>query len=112
MKQLSAPIRCLVAMPFLFQALPVLAAAAAAGTGADPSVPTWHAQTLGGALGNMLVFAAVGIAAAVVGYRIFDRCTPGDLHKEIFENRNVAAAILAAAVILGMSLIITAAMIG
>jgi putative membrane protein len=58
------------------------------------------------------LFAAIGIAAAVVGYKVFDKCTPGDLSKEIVENKNVAAAIVAAAVILGVSIIIAAAMLG
>jgi uncharacterized membrane protein YjfL (UPF0719 family) len=60
----------------------------------------------------MLLFAAVGVAAAVLGYKVFDKCTPGDLNKEIVENKNVAAAIVAGAVILGVCLIIAAAMIG
>ena len=60
----------------------------------------------------MLIFAAVGIAAAVIGYKVFDKCTPGDLTKEILENKNVAAAIVAGAVILGVCLIIAAAMLG
>lgn len=75
-------------------------------------VATWHAQTLGQALLYMLLFAAVGIAAAVAGYKIFDKCTPGDLNREILEHRNVAAAIVAGAVILGVSIIIAAAMLG
>ncbi|MCX6900582.1 MAG: DUF350 domain-containing protein [Verrucomicrobia bacterium] len=73
---------------------------------------TWHAQTLGQALGQMVLFAAVGIAAAIIGYKVFDKCTPGDLNKEILENRNVAAAIVAAAVILGVCIIVAVAMIG
>jgi putative membrane protein len=73
---------------------------------------TWHAQTLGQALTYMLLFAGVGIVAAVAGYKIFDKCTPGDLNKEILEHRNVAAAIVAAAVILGVCIIIAAAMLG
>jgi len=72
---------------------------------------SWHAQSLGQAIGYMLLFAAIGIAAAVVGYKVFDRCTPGNLHKEILEHKNVAAAIVAGAVILGVCLIIAAAMI-
>ena len=72
--------------------------------------PTWHAQTLPEALGNMLLFAAIGIFAAIAGYKIFDKCTPGDLSKEILEHRNVAAAVVAAAVILGVCIIIAAAM--
>ena len=83
--------------------------------GAQPeptTPPTWHAQTLWQALGYMFIFAASGIAMAVAGYKLFDKCTPGDLHKEILENKNIAAAIVAAAVILGVCVIIAAAMIG
>ena len=80
---------------------------------ADSGAPaSWHAQSLGQAIGYMLLFAAIGIAAAVVGYKVFDKCTPGDLSKEIVGNKNVAAAIVAAAVILGVCVIIAAAMLG
>jgi len=64
------------------------------------------------ALGSMVIFAAVGIAVAVIGYKVFDKCTPGDLNKEIVENKNTAAAIVAAAVILGVCIIVAASMIG
>ena len=77
-----------------------------------PPIPTWHAQTLAQALAQMVLFAGVGIAAAIIGYKVFDKCTPGDLHREIIEHRNVAAAIIAAAVILGVCIIIAVAMIG
>jgi uncharacterized membrane protein YjfL (UPF0719 family) len=81
---------------------------------ADPAVPptTWHAQSLAQAILNMLLFVAIGIAAAVLGYKLFDKCTPGDLNKEILENKNIAAAIIAAAVIIGVCIIIAAAMLG
>ena len=105
MKTIPAPCR-LVAL--LLLSAPSLLAAAAEPTAS----PAWHAQSLGQAIANMLIFAALGIAAAVVGYKVFDKCTPGDLSKEILENRNVAAAIVAAAVILGVCLIVAAAMIG
>lgn len=91
----------------------VLVATASSLQGAEAgAAASWHAQTLAQALGYMLLFSAVGIAAAVAGYKLFDKCTPGDLHKEILENKNIAAAIVAAAVILGLCLIIAAAMIG
>lgn len=77
-----------------------------------PPPATWHAQTLLQALANMLLFAAFGIFAAVVGFKLFDKCTPGHLEKEILEHRNVAAAIVAAAVILGVCIIIAASMLG
>ena len=77
-----------------------------------PAVAGWHAQSLGEAVGYMALFTAIGILLAVVGYKIFDKCTPGDMHKEIIEHKNVAAAIIGGAVILGVCIIIAAAMLG
>jgi uncharacterized membrane protein YjfL (UPF0719 family) len=77
-----------------------------------PAPVSWHAQSLWEAVGYMLLFAAIGIVVAVIGYKVFDRCTPGHLHREIIENKNVAAALVAAAVILGLCIIVAAAMIG
>ena len=73
---------------------------------------SWHAQSLVEAIVYMALFAVIGMILAIVGYKVFDKCTPGDLNKEILENRNVAAAIVAAAVILGICLIVAAAMLG
>ena len=91
-------------------ALPLLAVTTHAAEAAAPI--GWHAQTLGQALGYMVLFSAVGIIAAIAGYKLFDKCTPGDLHREILENKNVAAAIVAGSVILGVCIIIAAAMLG
>lgn len=71
-----------------------------------------HANSVPQALGLMVLFAVVGIATAILGYRLFDKFTPGDLHKEIVEHKNVAAAIIAGAVILGVSIIVAAAIVG
>lgn len=91
----------------LLSALPFAAQAA------EAAAPTgWHAQTLGQAIGYMVLFSAIGIIAAIAGYKLFDKCTPGDLHAEILQNKNIAAAIVAAAVILGVCIIIAAAMLG
>jgi putative membrane protein len=101
--------KLLILIPVLFATISLLAADV-------PSVATppssWHAQTLLAAIGNVLIFAAIGIAAAIIGYKIFDKWTPGNLHREIIEHRNIAAAIVAAAVILGVSIIIAASMLG
>ena len=56
------------------------------------------------------VFGFAGILMAIAGYKLFDKMTPGDLHAEIFEKKNMAAAILAGSVIIGVSLILAAAM--
>lgn len=95
---------CLLPVAFLATTLP-LRAQEAAGAGG-------HTQTLGRALLYMLVFAASGIAIAILGYKLFDLFTPGDLHNEIVEKQNVAAAVVAGAVVLGICIIIAAAMIG
>jgi uncharacterized membrane protein YjfL (UPF0719 family) len=76
------------------------------------SSTSWHAQSLGQAVAYMLIFAIIGIIVAIAGYKIFDKCTPGHLNKEILEHRNVAAAIIAGAVILGVCIIVAAAMLG
>ena len=73
---------------------------------------TWHPQTLAQAIANMVIFATIGLAAAVIGFKVFDKCTPGNLTKEIIENKNIAAAIVGGAVILGVCIIIAAAMVG
>jgi uncharacterized membrane protein YjfL (UPF0719 family) len=77
-----------------------------------PAAVGWHAQSLGQAIGYMVLFSAIGIIAAIAGYKLFDKCTPGDLHHEIVQNKNIAAAIVAASVILGVCVIIAAAMLG
>jgi uncharacterized membrane protein YjfL (UPF0719 family) len=87
--------------------VPSLAFAADAPT---VTASTWHATSLAQAIGYMLLFAFIGIVAAVIGYKVFDKCTPGDLSREIIEHKNVAAAIVAGAVILGVCLIVAAAM--
>jgi len=92
---------------FLLATAPLLMAADTV-----PTAATWHAQTLLAAVGNVLIFAAIGIAAAILGFKIFDWCTPGDLQKEIIEHKNIAAAIVAAAAILGVCIIIAASMLG
>jgi uncharacterized membrane protein YjfL (UPF0719 family) len=56
-----------------------------------------------------LVFAVLGFILLFVGYRVFDKLTPTDLNKRIFEDGNVAAAILAGAFVLGLAAIIAMA---
>ena len=99
------PLRPLVCTAFLLAAPALVAADAEASA-------SWHAQSLAGAVVNMVIFAIIGLVIALVGFKAFDKCTPGDLTKEIIENKNVAAAIIGAAVILGVCLIVAAAMVG
>lgn len=84
--------------------LPLTLAEAAAGG--------WHAAALGQSVLAMAVFALAGILLAIIGYKLFDYCTPGDLHEEIVKNRNVAAAIIGAAVVLGVCVVVAASIVG
>ena len=59
---------------------------------------------------NALVFTVLGVVVFVVAFAIVAKLAPLNLWKEIVEERNVAAAILAGAVALGLCWIIAAAM--
>ncbi len=57
---------------------------------------------------NTVVFGVIGIALAVIGFKLFDLLIKKDIEAEIFDNKNMAAALLAGAVVLGVSMIIAA----
>ena len=59
---------------------------------------------------NALAFAILGVVFFVVAFAIVVKLAPFRVWKEIVEERNVAAAILAGAVALGLCWIIAAAM--
>jgi len=56
-----------------------------------------------------VMFAILGFVLLFIGYRVFDALTPTDLNKRIFEDGNVAAAILAGAFVLGLAVIVAMA---
>jgi uncharacterized membrane protein YjfL (UPF0719 family) len=60
-----------------------------------------------GILGTV-VYSFIGIVMAVLAYKILDWLTPGRLTDKIFEG-NVAVALLTGALILGICIIIAAA---
>jgi len=59
---------------------------------------------------NGLIFAALGIVVFIIAFSLLIRLPPVDLWKEIVQERNVAAAILAGAAALGICWIIAATM--
>jgi len=62
-----------------------------------------------GALLNALIYAAFGIFVLVLSFFIFDKLTPYDLWKEIVEKQNLAVAVLAGLMGLGIAIIIASA---
>jgi len=59
-----------------------------------------------------VVYAALGMVLLYLGYRLFDWLTPTNLQEDIFKNGNVAVAILIGAFILGLAIVIGAAIHG
>lgn len=53
-----------------------------------------------------VVFSIFGLVLFGVSFFIFDKLTPGDLGREILEKQNMAAAIVVAALIIGISIIV------
>jgi uncharacterized membrane protein YjfL (UPF0719 family) len=72
----------------------------------------WRPDNLANAVLSVVIFASIGIVASVVGFKVWDRFTPGNLEEEICKKQNIAAAILGAAIVLGTSIIVAAVMVG
>ena len=69
----------------------------------------WYPETFEMAILATLAFGAVGIVLAILGFKLFDLLTPGKLDEEILKKQNLAAAILGAAIIIGICMIVAAA---
>ena len=59
---------------------------------------------------NAVLFAALGVLVFLAAFAILVKLAPFDVWKEIVQERNLAAAILAGTVALGLCWIIAAAM--
>jgi putative membrane protein len=57
---------------------------------------------------STLTFGFIGIVLAIVGFKLFDLVIKANIEREIFENKNMAAALLAGAVVLGVAVIVAA----
>lgn len=67
-------------------------------------------ETLFHGILESLIYSAIGIALAILTYKIIDWITPGDLSKQIAIEGNVALAILLGSLMIGVCIIIAAAM--
>ena len=59
-----------------------------------------------------LIFSVVGLAIFALGLWIIVKVTPFSVRKEIEEDQNIALAIIIGSMILGMALIVAAAITG
>jgi uncharacterized membrane protein YjfL (UPF0719 family) len=86
----------------------MFAAILLADTTANPLTP-WAFDALAWYVLSTLTFGLVGIVLAIIGFKLFDFLTPGNLEDEIVKKQNLAAAILGAAIVLGICLIVSRA---
>lgn len=63
-------------------------------------------------LANSLVFSILGVVVFWVCFIVIDKLTPYDLWREIVEENNTSLAIVAAAMCLGIAIIVAAAIHG
>lgn len=63
-------------------------------------------------LAATLVYALLGLALGLFGYKVYDWITPFDLRKELEIDQNTSIGIVCGAIILGMCIIVAAAIRG
>ncbi|UTN05570.1 DUF350 domain-containing protein [Flavobacterium bizetiae] len=61
---------------------------------------------------NSIIYSVLGFVILLVAYFIIEKMTPENTWKEVVEKNNIAVAIVLAAFIIGISMIISAAIHG
>jgi putative membrane protein len=69
-------------------------------------------EHLGESLLSSAAFAALGIVVFTLAFWLITKLTPFSIIKEIEHDQNTALAVLVASVIIGLALIVSAAIIG
>ena len=69
-------------------------------------------ENIGDAAISSAVFAGIGLVVFGLAFWIMNKLSPFSIKKEIEEDQNVALAVIMAGVIIGVSLIISAAVSG
>ena len=73
------------------------------------NIPDWlHPEVVGGTV----LYAVIGVLVLWLAFLIIDKVTPYDLWKEIVEDKNIALAIVVAAMFIALGLIVAAAIHG
>ena len=69
-------------------------------------------NVLGGHLLAVIIFSVIGIVVFIGGLFLVEKLTPFSINQEILEEHNSAVAIVLGAIIIGISLIIAASVLG
>jgi uncharacterized membrane protein YjfL (UPF0719 family) len=70
-----------------------------------PPEPLWRL------LLDAALFGISGIVLLIIGYYLWEMITPYNLRREIHENKNMAVALVAGAFVIGMGIVIAAAIV-
>ncbi|MCI0340999.1 MAG: DUF350 domain-containing protein [Planctomycetales bacterium] len=89
-------------------AIVVLLAALAAGTAGASLLPPGPLHSLA----SVVLFWALGLVLLAASFAVLDALTKHDLEKQVFEEKNVAVAIVVGAAVLATGAIICAAVAG
>jgi uncharacterized membrane protein YjfL (UPF0719 family) len=73
------------------------------------NIPDWLRP---GVVGGTILYAVIGVLVLWLAFLIIDKVTPYDLWKEIVEDKNIALAIVVAAMFIALGLIVAAAIHG
>ena len=60
---------------------------------------------------STVIYGVMGIMLSILGYKVYDLITPFSLTKELEEDQNVAVGIVVAGIIIGVSIIVAAAIV-
>lgn len=90
----------------------VAAVAASFPLSAHAAVPQVIGNSVANGILSTIIYGLVGIILAVVAIKVIDVITPGHLYKQLTEDKNVALAIVVGGLILGICIIIAAAIAG
>lgn len=58
-----------------------------------------------------IIYSIVGVVIMAVAFKLYDMVTPFEINKELEEEKNISVGIVIAAVILGISIIVAAAIL-
>jgi len=74
-------------------------------------VPATQAAPLSRLLLDFALFGLSGIVLLIIGYYLWEMITPYNLRREIHENKNMAVALVAGSFVIGMGIVIAAAIV-
>jgi len=101
-----------IALAHVTSALAATQAQAAPALQAIP-VGAWQARSIGEALLAAMAFGLVGLVLILIGFKAFDWMTPKiDVERELTQNKNIAVAIVVAALIIAVAIVISKAIAG